>query len=144
MSDKTKDITQVFQGLTEYAELQAFSNAQTKTILELNKKVNALERECSELRKTIAHVEVESRKEKDKAVSSETMDEQAICEMQLSILRDRSLEGELTLEETKKVEIFARLLMQLRSPSKKQEDLVGKMDTKDLLRLVEGGATDVS
>lgn len=134
----------MFKDMDKYVELQAYSSAQTKTILELNKKVNSLERENGELRKTVSHIEVEARKDKDKTVLKDTTDEQAICEMQLSILRDRSLEGELTLEETKKVDMFAKLLLQLRSPGKKQEDPVQKLDTKDLLRLVEGGDTDAN
>ena len=138
MADNIGDMT---KSLQSYAELQAFAGAQTKTILELNKRINLIERENAELRKTISHVEVEAREQKDKTTLKDVADEQAICEMQLSILRDRSLEGELTLEETKKVEIFARLLLQLRSPGKKLEDKTSKMDTKELLQLVEGGVT---
>ena len=61
--------------------------------------------------------------------------------MQLNILRDRSIEGELTLEESKKVELFAKLLLQLRNPEKKEESKVKSMNSDDLLKfvLVDGG-----
>lgn len=133
----------MFAEMEKYAELKAYSDAQHRTILELNRTVNALEKETVELRRTVASTQIEDRKEKD-SLKQNLTDEQAICEMQLSILRDRSLEGELSLEESKKVEIFARLLLTLRNPGKKQDSGVQKMDSTQLLKLIDGGLTDAT
>lgn len=138
MDDKFKNMSEDLQSV---AELQAFASAQQRTILELNKKVNALEQENVKLKKTIASTEMEAKKSEDKTINANISDEQAICEMQLNILRDRSIEGELTLEESKKVELFAKLLLQLRNPEKKEESKIKSMNSDDLLKfvLVDGG-----
>jgi len=143
MDDKFNNMS---DDLQKYAELQAYSSAQQRTILELNKKVNSIEQENIKLKKSIASVDLESRREEDKQINVNITDEQAICEMQLTILRDRSLEGELTLEEAKKVELFAKLLLQLRNPQKKEEDKVKHMNSDELLKfvLVDGGKSDGS
>ena len=138
MDDKFKSMSDDLQNV---AELQAFASAQQRTILELNKKINAIEQENIKLKKTISSTEIEAKKSEDKSIKAHISDEQAICEMQLSILRDRSIEGELTLEESKKVELFAKLLLQLRNPDKKEETKVKGMNSDDLLKLVlvDGG-----
>lgn len=138
MDDKFKNMSDDLQNV---AEMQAFLSAQQKTIIELNKKVNSLEQENIKLKKTIASTDLEAKKNDDKQFKANVSDEQAICEMQLSILRDRSIEGELTLEESKKVELFAKLLLQLRNPEKKDEVKVKGMNSEDLLKLVlvDGG-----
>jgi len=139
MSDSINDLTKNFKN---FAELKAYSDAQYRTILELTKKINAIEKENADLKRTVASANLEAKKTEDGQLRESIAHEQAICEMQLSILRDRSLEGELTLEETKKVEIFTKLLQILKDPSKKKEEKVKEMDISQLLSLVDGGLSD--
>jgi hypothetical protein len=135
------DIKNMSDSLEKMAELQAFCAAQTRQILDLNRKVNTLEKEAAIMQKRLASGEIEARKQED-SVKADITDEQAICEMQLSILKDRSLEGELTMEESKKVEIFAKLLFNMRNPGKKELEIAKNADTRELLKLVEGGLDD--
>jgi hypothetical protein len=140
------NIDNMSDDLQKYAELQAYSAAQQRTILELNRKLNAMEQENVKLKKSLASVDLENKKTEDKEIRINVTDEQAICEMQLNILRDRSIEGELTLEEAKKVELFAKLLLQLRNPKEKPEEKVKEMDSQELLKfvLVDGGKNETN
>lgn len=141
MDDNFKNMS---EDLQKYAELKAYSEAQQRTILDLNRKFNALEQENVKLKKSLASVDLENKRTEDKEIRINVTDEQAICEMQLNILRDRSIEGELTLEEAKKTELFAKLLLQLRNPKDKPEEKVKEMDSQELLKfvLVDGGKND--
>jgi len=139
MSDQLKDMS---KDLEKQAELKAYSEAQHRTILELNRRLNTLEKENIELKQGLKQIDkqiISNTPAATDGINKDITDERAICEMQLSILRDRSLEGELSLEESKKVEIFAKLLLQLRNPDKKMEDATKKLDSRELLKLVEGG-----
>jgi hypothetical protein len=137
-------IDKMSKSFKEIAEIKAYSEAQGRTIIELNKKLNLLEQENLVLKRRVEGIDLEAKREEQRALRPDVTDEQAICEMQLAILRDRSLEGELTLEESKKVDIFTKLLLTLRNPGKKAEEQVKGLDTSELLKLVEGGLSDVS
>lgn len=137
------NIDKMSKNFKEVAEIRAYSEAQTKTIIELNKKLNALEQENIVFKRRVEGIDLEAKREEQKTLRPNVSDEQAICEMQLAILRDRSLEGELTLEESKKVEIFAKLLLSLRNPGKKEEEKVKGLDSTELLKLIDGGLSDV-
>lgn len=135
MSDKFKDSS---EDLKRYAELKVYSDAQYRTILELNKKINALEQENISLKRAASAANAEQKTD----ILSKASDEQTICETQLAILRDRALDGELTMEESRKADLFARLLITLRDPSRKKDDGLKGLDTKQLLKIVEGGLKD--
>lgn len=130
-------LDKMFENFKDVSEFQAFAQAQYKTILELSKKNKLLEEQNSNLKKMLEDSTPLIKNEEQKEDNKEY--EKNICEKQLKLLRDKSFEGELTLEEAKRVEIFAKILMQLNNKSKLPEKNDKPIDTKELLRIVEGG-----
>ena len=62
--------------------------------------------------------------------------EENICKMELKKLHDLSVERALTYEETKKVDIFTKLLISINQRPKGQLLDTKKKETSELLRLV--------
>lgn len=126
-------IEEMAQNFKEFAELKEFSESQHKTINELSKKIVQLEQEKEHLKdlleKNTQGLAILSEKEKN---------EEKICIHQLSLLKEESDKRLLTYEETKKVEIYAKVLSSIRNGEKKKEDELGKKEIGDLLSLVEG------
>jgi hypothetical protein len=64
-------------------------------------------------------------------------DEETICRVQLHLLNNASMLRELTMEETKKVEIYTKLLSQINNTKKKQpNDALDSLSDTDLLKIV--------
>ena len=64
-------------------------------------------------------------------------DEETICRMQLEILNKVSMMRELSMEETKKVDIYTKLLIQINSGKKSKPDSgLDSLTDNDLLRIV--------
>lgn len=134
------DISNTFK---DYAELKTFAESQYKLILELSKKINKLEQEKASVEKLLKEVDKEAKKEiireqnKGKAPIS---DEEQICIDQLKLLNEMSTGIELNMEQSKKVEIFTKLLLALRAKTpEEKKDLFNPSSFKDedLLKLVK-------
>lgn len=129
-------LTEIYGERTTLEELQKFAEAQFKTINEFSKQISQLETENKHLQdlltKSTPIISNNTTEEDD--LSS---DQEKICKEQLRIYKNTSLERELTLEETRKVEIYAKILLSLKDPSKKPKTEAEKMDTAQLLKLVE-------
>lgn len=137
---KTKYQYEIIHGAIEdFDELRKFAQAQMDVITQLSKKLSNLEGEKKHLEQLLVQnvplvgpqAEVI---EKEGVFSSE---EEAICREQLHIFKIVSQERELTLEETKKVEIYSKILMSFKQEPKKAKSSVDGMSTPELLRLVE-------
>lgn len=136
------EIVKMIADITKFEDLQQFANAQYNTMLAQAKKIHKLQEEVEKL-----SLELEKKKQ-DSTISNSldtskgtTNDAETTCLVQLALLKGKSMEGELTLEETKKVEIYSKVLHLLKS--KQTEDdtdkkKVEKLDTKDLLSLING------
>lgn len=59
--------------------------------------------------------------------------DETICKMQLKKLNANSLSRELTMEETKKVEIFTKLLIALQQRPKREDNTAKDLSDDDLL-----------
>lgn len=130
-------------------ELKVFIASQYKQIIQLSKKNKEAEDKISELSKRI--------RDNDKKevlangnISVPTVgpgvkvldDAKTISQIQLKRLKDEAFDRELTLDETKRVEIFNKIL-NMEPPEKKDKPL--KADAKvlqesDLLYLIEGSS----
>jgi hypothetical protein len=64
-------------------------------------------------------------------------DEESIAKMELKKLRDASLARELTMEEARKVEIYAKLLLQLKGQKQNKVPDTKTKSSAELLSLVE-------
>ena len=119
-------------------DLQLFAEAQNSTILQLSKKIQKLEEERDHLKKLLeSSVPLIKEEGKGGAEKFLTSAEEAICIMQLDKLRDISSGRELTYEESKKVEIFNKILISVKNMPKTIEIKNKQLKTEELLALVE-------
>ena len=124
-------------------DIQAYSDAQTKVITAQSKKISELENKLVLAESKLVQLEkssiVSSSLNKDQSQGSNS-DGETICLIQLALLRSTAMNGELTLEETKKVEIYVKTLQIIRgkdTEGKKQQNGGGKLTTEELMKLVD-------
>lgn len=102
--------------------------------------INLLRRENEELRAKVAHSE-ELMKSLGSAyeITGVIMPEELICIEQIKILKDRSFQRELTLEEIKKLDLLVKNLRLIRQKDNEDERDVtdySNMSEADLVKLV--------
>lgn len=132
MSSKIIDLFGTFK---DEKEKDQFLEAQFNTIVNLNKQVDALKAEKAHLERLL--------KENHPAVDGTTAQpedglyqEERICKEQLAILNSLSKERELTTEECRKVDVYAKILLNLRNKPIQKKSPVDQFDTDQLLKLV--------
>lgn len=116
----------------QFNTLQTLSDSQFRTIAQLKKELTVLKEENQALK--IASPSCSS-------VNLEGISNpQLICETQITILKDRAITRELTLEEAKKAQIFIDILNDIKKNTPNASKItVEKMSTEELLQLVEVG-----
>jgi len=112
------------------AELRVYANAQYKTIIKLNQKINDLNKEIEDIKSNKTEYKSSFTIPNLKGIS----DEEAICIMELNKLRQRSMNDELTMEECRKVEAYVRTLLNLRDGETGAVSQTGSMSTEDLVK----------
>lgn len=126
-------ITSIFGNFESNEERETFMQAQFTTITNLTKQLE-------DSRQKIRHLE-ELLKEATPTIIEHVVDdisnEEKIAIEQLTLLKMESNERSLTLEETKRVDMYAKLLIQLRSLNKNKPMSALPKDPKELLKLVE-------
>lgn len=133
MSDSIDKMSKQFSNLNE---LQTYADAQYITIVSLNRKINELENKNKSLEAMLSSgTPIVKENSSDIQLLSQGSDEETICRLQLKLFKDKVLSGdELTLEETKRVEIYAKLLIAIRAGDKKgEEQLTSLLDDSQLL-----------
>ena len=125
----------------------AYIKAQTSTIISQTKEINHLKRELEKVAAENEKLSMELVQLKAVGAVSgagsegqfDTSSEETICVVQLEILKNMAMTRELTLEETKKAEIFTKTLLMVRGkkPIEKEEDKVEKLSNEDLLKMME-------
>lgn len=118
------------------SELQAYSNAQTKTIVELSRKLNEKDQEILHLKKLLEGSTPLIREKKD-LTKFESNDQEYICRIEINKLRDISIERELTLEECKKLDIYSKILKDLLNAPKTIEVKSRNLSDAELLAGLE-------
>lgn len=132
-------IDEMMKSFADTAELQSFCEQQHKTILELTRKIDKLNEKNKQLEDLLQQktpVLVGEYSPIVKAGSIDEAYEENICKMELKKLHDLSVERALTYEETKKVDIFTKLLLAINQKPKGQIIDTKRKDTDELLRLV--------
>lgn len=117
-------------------ELQEFCNAQQKVIIQLNKKIQKLESEKNHAENLLKNVPVQMFSGKEVSVINNMATEEAICAMQVKRLEEISLSRELTLEETRKLEAFSKILATFRNGPKTIDIKTKHLDDKEVIRLI--------
>jgi tRNA splicing endonuclease len=122
--------------IKDLAELQAYADAQYKTIVDLNKKINELKDKNQSLEYAAAALAVKPSNVVEFPALHISAEEE-ICLKQLENLRGISSSRDLTLEEARRLEIYAKILIQIRSNIKDVDGKFKKMSTDDLLKLTQ-------
>jgi hypothetical protein len=136
MSD---DIDKMIEQYKDVTSLQKYANAQYKTILSLTRKIKLLEQENIELKDLLEKTTPVLEEDKKNFLiyqDNGESDEEIISRVQLARLKEISLDRELTLEETKRVEIFNKILAS-KNNSKSNSEKTQKMNNEDLLKMLE-------
>lgn len=134
-------IDRMAEQFTTLSELKMYANAQQHTIVSLSQKIKKLEDENSDLKKQLMN-SVPKEKTDNSLLQNELLlgtDQEVIAKIQLNRYKEITLERELSLEETKKVEIFTKIL-QLGKEKKStttQEVNPEQIDTKDLMSMLD-------
>jgi hypothetical protein len=138
MNDVTKKIV---DSIKDFDDLKEYSNAQYATIVAQSKKITELERKLEACEAKLIKAEqsniVASSLNPDQ--ENKGSDAETICLIQLALLCGAAKNGELTLEETKKVEIYAKTLQLLRGKpveDKKKQNTGKALSNEDLLKLM--------
>jgi S-adenosylhomocysteine hydrolase len=125
-------------------ELQIYCDAQFKTIQKLTKQLNDSRKELDEFKEK--YIKLKEAKPSPEAIKLAgggelgklgVTDEEAICVMQLNFLKQIAVVRELTLEESKKVEIYVKTLNTIRNVPKKIELETKDMSNDQLIKLIE-------
>jgi len=145
MSD---DITnKILDSFGSVDDIKEYASSQYKTIIAQSKKITELERKTEILETKLADAE------KRVAVSSALSidqpegisDTETTCVIQIAMLKGLAMNRELTLEETKKLEIFAKTLQMLKgkipTESDKKKESGSRLTTEQLMALA-GSLTD--
>jgi len=131
------NINEISKDFADYAALLEFCTAQQATILSISKQLVSLETKNKHLEDLLSKTSPLLVKEQSEPLTEMFLssDEESICRMQLQKLRDVSIERELTLEESRKVEIYSKILLQLQNKPKTIRVEAQKLSDVELLAL---------
>lgn len=125
----------------DLATLREFATAQNTTILQLSKKVRALESKLKHaedlLKTTVPNISSQLPGVK---VSAEE-DSEYICLVEIAKLKSYTRERDLTLEESRRFDTYYKILNNINSKPKVEKE-VKEESTADLLKLVESKNDD--
>jgi regulator of replication initiation timing len=123
-------------------DTKAYLKAQAATVINQTRQINDLRKKIEEMVGQIESLTIENTRlktlspdiEKDSSVS----DAETLCLVQLALLNSYSMQRELSLEEIKKMEICAKVLLAFRGKQEKKEvDTVGSLSNEQLLEAMK-------
>jgi hypothetical protein len=122
-------------------DAKAYQKAQASVVVNLTRQNNELRKKLEELSGQLEQLTIENTRLKALGNGTEIEkgnDAETICLVQLALLNNYSMQRELTLEETKKAEIFTKTLILLRSKQDKQEtNTIGSLSNEELLEAMK-------
>lgn len=122
------NLTNIIDQLNDLDKLKAYAKAQFNTIIELNKKLQRVEEELLLVKNKGI---IDTKPQTDNNLT----DEEIICNIQLDILKKKSLNGEeLTLDDAKRVETYTKILNNRKSKPVAPES---KLSDAQLLQIVD-------
>lgn len=134
-NDTIDKMAEIYAG--DEADAKAYQKAQASVVVNLTRQNNELRKKLDELAGQLEKLTIENTRLK--ALGADTPgveqgnDAESICLVQLALLNNYSMQRELTLEETKKAEIFTKTLVLLRGKQEKKEDEVVKLSDEEFL-----------
>lgn len=138
MSDEITN--RILNNFTNVDDLKEYASSQYRTIITQSKKITELERKVESLESKLQE------SEKKAAVNSVlsldqpegSSDVETTCMIQIAMLKGLAMNRELTLEETKKLEIFAKTILAVRGKpvaEEKKKDSAPRLTTEQLLAM---------
>ncbi len=130
------------------ADLIALSKAQSKTIVAQSKEITQLNKMKEQLEEEVKKLstEVITLKATGGVAPGQqfaTSSSETICVVQLAMLEQLSMNRELTLEESKKVELFSKVLREERGKTaKEKEDSPASLSNEELLKAMQSLGPD--
>lgn len=121
----------MFGSFKSEEEKTAFMEAQFATITNQNKIIEQLKSQIANLESSLRQSNIPTSGKVD-----ERPTEEQICREQLRILNEQSKARELTAEEARKVDIYAKILTQSLATNKKKSSPVDGKSIDELLKLV--------
>lgn len=122
----------MFDQFKDIVEMREYANAQYNTIVTQSKKITQLEEEIRHMKRLLAEATPLLPVSTDQS-ALHVNDEEFIARIEIKKLRDVSMARELTMEETRKLEVYAKLLHQLNNVPKKLIIDTKKMSADTLL-----------
>lgn len=123
-NDSIDKLADVYAG--DEADAKAYQKAQAQTIISQSKQIGDLRKKLEEISHQLEQITIENTRLK--ALGSgvgefeKGNDAEIICMVQLALLNNYSMQRELTLEECKKAEIYAKTLTMLKGKTEKKEE----------------------
>jgi small-conductance mechanosensitive channel len=130
---------------TEETDTKAYIKAQQGTIINQTRQINELRKKLEELSKQCEQLTIENTQMKALAPSTgiiEMTDQESICLVQIALLKNFALQRELTLEECKKVEIYVKVLKEIKSAKPEKEEIsASSLSNEELIALMNSVGT---
>lgn len=147
MSEKNNTLDKMAAQFNTVDDLKVYCDAQFKTIQRLTAQINEIRKEndewkdkyikLKESKNALEANQIINQPKDDKLTKLGVTSQEAICIMQLEFIKQSALVRELTLEETKKVEILVKTLDTIRNVPKKIEIDTKDMSNEQLIKLIE-------
>lgn len=118
-------------------QLKQFCESQYQTIVELSQELAEFKRSNEEL-KAKALVSAQGLNASS-LIQLDEQDQEIICRTQIALLRNRSMNCELTLEEARKLELYSKILGSVKPKPETDMREIKEMDSESMLLLVSGG-----
>lgn len=105
-------------------------------------KLESMTSHCQSLKQEVEHLKTQLVNSKLPSIGLQISNEQLICEMELARLKDLASQRSLSLEETKKFEIFSKQLINIKKeiPLKDEDETpinIKLLKEEDLIKLAE-------
>lgn len=141
MADNLKKLLNSFKTPDE---LKAYIEAQQQAFIDVSKKVRSLEEENQKLQAKINKLQSnEQKSSNDELKSQDIGHSELICLVEIEKLKYLTETRPLTYEESKRFEIYNKILGQISLSKKKGDNPLKDIPDDELLRLIEGGKSDV-
>jgi len=141
-NDSIDKLAEVYSG--DEDDAKAYQKAQASVVVSLTRQNNELRKKMEELSGQLEKLTIENTRLK--ALGADTPgiepgnDAETICLVQLALINNYSMQRELTLEECKKSEIYAKTLLLIRGKQEKKDESPKISDEELMAALKEMGA----
>lgn len=146
MSDPKELVDQMTEIYSDTdADLIALSKAQSKTIVAQSKEITQLTKMKEKLEEEVKRLSTEVITIKATSGGGQqfaTSSSETICVVQLAMLEQLALQRELTVDESKKVELFSKVLRDEKNKAAKTEEAPVRISDADLIKAMQSMGSD--